>query len=63
VQIFWYTVTNATYQLQYCSALNPDQWTPVSPWIVGGGQMISTNDPILAGQPQRFYRVAVTNSP
>ena len=63
VQISWYTVTNAAYQLQYCSALTPDQWTPVSLWIVGGGQMISTNDPILAGQPQRFYRVAVTNSP
>jgi CSLREA domain-containing protein len=62
VQINWYTVTNAWYQLQYSSALNPGQWSPLGGWIEGGGQMISTNDSVLIGQ-QGFYRVGVTNSP
>lgn len=63
VQISWYTVTNAWYQLQYCSALTTNQWAPLGAWLEGGGQMISTNDSVLLGGPQRFYQVGVTNSP
>jgi hypothetical protein len=63
VQLYWYTVTNAWYQLQYSSTLTTNQWTPLGAWLAGGGQLICTNDPVLLNEPQRFYRVGVTNSP
>ena len=59
VEICWDTVTNTSYQLQYRSALTTNQWSPLSAWIAGGGQMICTNDSILVSGPKRFYQVGV----
>ncbi len=63
VQICWDTVTNTSYQLQYRSTLTTNQWSPLSAWIAGGGQMICTNDTMLVSGPQRFYQVGVINLP
>ncbi|HTA94781.1 MAG TPA: hypothetical protein VK769_01525 [Verrucomicrobiae bacterium] len=65
VELCWPSQTNLMYQVQYSSTLATNQWSPLNTnWIIGTGTEFCTNDIILAGQPQRFYRVAVmTNSP
>ena len=64
VELCWQTASNAWYQLQYRSTLTTNQWTPLGGmWITGNGTRYCTNDTVLVGQPQRFYQVAVTNSP
>ena len=61
VQLCWNSISNLTYQVQYRSDLTTNVWTSL------GGCMRSTNstscifDPVVVGQPQRFYRVALTN--
>ena len=64
VELCWGTATNTWYQLQYESSLTTNQWVPfMTNWITGTGSQYCTNDAILVGQVQRYYRVAVTNSP
>jgi hypothetical protein len=61
VEVCWNSKTNVTYQVQYRSDLTTNLWTSL------GGCIRSTNstsciaDPIVVGQPQRFYRVVLTN--
>jgi hypothetical protein len=61
VEVCWNSKSNLTYQVQYRSDLTTNVWTSF------GGCMRSTNstscvfDPVVVGQPQRFYRVALTN--
>jgi len=61
VEVCWNSKSNLTYQVEYRSDLTTNVWTSL------GGCMRSTNstscvfDPIVVGQPQRFYRVALTN--
>lgn len=63
VELCWQTATNTMYQLQYRSTLTTNQWTPLTgTWITGDGTRYCTTDAVLAGTPQRFYRV-VTPAP
>ena len=61
VEVCWNSKSNLTYQVQYRSDLATNLWTPL------GGCIRSTNstscifDPIVVGQPQRFYRAVLTN--
>jgi len=61
VEVCWNSISNLTYQVQYRSDLTTNVWTSL------GGCIRSTNstscvfDPIVVGQPQRFYRVVLTN--
>jgi len=61
VEVCWNSISNLTYQVQYRSDL------PRNLWAALGGCIRSTNstscvyDPIVVGQPQRFYRVVLTN--
>ena len=61
VEVCWNSQSNLTYQVQYRSDLTTNLWTSL------GGCIRSTNstsciaDPIVVGQPQRFYRVVLTN--
>jgi hypothetical protein len=61
VEVCWNSQSNLTYQVQYRSDLTTNLWTSL------GGCIRSTNstsciaDPIVVGQPQRFYRVLLTN--
>ena len=64
VELCWDTITNASYQLQYRSTLTTNPWSPLATnWVIGTGMAYCTNDAVPFGQPQRFYQVAVTNSP
>jgi hypothetical protein len=64
VELCWDTATNKWYQLQYRSSLTTNQWTSLTTgWFVGDDSRFCTNDAVLADQVQRYYRLAVTNSP
>lgn len=64
VEVCWNTVSNQWCQLQYRSDLTTNLWVPLTTdWMLGDGLRHCTNDPVLPGQPARFYRVAVTNAP
>jgi hypothetical protein len=61
VQLCWNTATNAWYRLEYCRTLATNEWVPLTGWLLGNGSLFCTNDAVLGGQAQRFYRVAGTN--
>jgi hypothetical protein len=63
IQLCWNTATSAWYRLEHCSILATNEWGPLTTWFPGSGGRFCTNDAILAGQPQKFYRVAGTNAP
>ena len=61
VEVCWNSISNLTYQVQYRSDLTTNLWTSL------GGCIRSTNstsciyDPVVVGEPKRFYRVLLTN--
>ena len=57
VEVCWTSVTNQQYQVQYHSALTTNAWLDLGSPIPGTGTNNCINDPIPAGQPQRFYRI------
>ena len=59
--VTWDSVAGMRYQLQYKDALNDPSWTDVASPVTatGSGNKTSTDNTTVAGQPQRFYRVAV----
>jgi hypothetical protein len=63
IELCWNTATSAWYRLEHCSILATNEWSPLTTWFPGSGSRFCTNDAILAGQPQKFYRVAGTNAP
>jgi hypothetical protein len=63
VELCWDTMTTNWYQLQYRSSLTANQWVPFMTWLPGDGSRFCTNDVVLADEPQRYYRVGVTNAP
>lgn len=64
VELCWDTLPNNWYQLQYRSTLTTNVWMPLhGGWVSGTGGRYCTNDTVLAGQPQRFYRFTVTDEP
>jgi len=64
IELCWETGANSWYQLQYKSALCGEEWVPfMRNWIAGIDGRFCTNDVLLAGPDQRYYRVAVTNAP
>lgn len=63
VELCWDTASNDVYQLQYRSTLTTNAWLPFGSAIVGNGSRFYTNDTLLLGQPQKFYRLQITNAP
>ena len=61
VEVCWNSTSNLTYQVQYRSALTTNLWTSLLNCVRSTGSKSCINDPILLGQPQRFYRVIQTN--
>ena len=61
VEVCWNSTSNLTYQVQYRSGLTTNLWTPLLNCVRSTGSKSCINDPILLGQPQRFYRVVQTN--
>ncbi len=61
VEICWTSQSNATYQLQYRSALTTNEWLPLLDCIRATNSTTCYFDAILPGQPQRYYRAVLTN--
>lgn len=64
VELYWDTVTNVVYQLQYSPGLpTPGGWISVGGPVMGTGSRYYTSDAVIPGQPSKLYRVIVTNAP
>jgi hypothetical protein len=61
VELCWNSISNLTYQVQYRSDLTTNLWTSLVNCVQGNGATSCIFDPVVVGQPQRFYRVALTN--
>ena len=62
VEVCWNSESNLTYQVQYRSDLTTNLWTSLVDRVQSTGSKSCLSDPVVAGQPQRFYRVVLTNS-
>ena len=61
VEVCWSSQADLTYQVQYRTDLTTNVWTSLVGCVRGTGSKSCIVDPIAVGQPQRFYRVVVTN--
>ena len=61
VEACWNSKTNLTYQVQYRSDLTTNLWTSLVDCIRSTNSTSCVYDPIVVGQPQRFYRVVLAN--
>jgi hypothetical protein len=57
VEVCWTTRTNQPYQVQYSSELTTNLWTDLGAPIQGNGSTNCIFDPVLPGEPRRYYRV------
>ena len=61
VEVCWNSISNLTYQVQYRSDLTTNVWTSLVDCVRSTGATSCIYDPVVVGQPQRFYQVVVTN--
>jgi hypothetical protein len=61
VEVCWNSQSNLTYQVQYRSGLTTNLWTALGGCVRSTGAKSCISDPVVVGQPQRFYRVVLTN--
>ena len=61
VEVCWNSTSNLTYQVQYRSDLTMNLWTSLVDCIRSTASVTCNSDPVVVGQPQRFYRVVQTN--
>jgi hypothetical protein len=61
VEVCWNSEANTTYQVQYRSDLTTNLWTSLVGCVRSTGSKSCISDPVVLGQPQRFYRVVQTN--
>jgi hypothetical protein len=59
VEVCWNSISNLTYQVQYRSDLTTNLWTPLGDDIRSTGATSCIYDPVVVGQPQKFYRVVL----
>jgi DNA-binding beta-propeller fold protein YncE len=61
VEVCWNSTSNLTYQVQYRSVLTTNLWAPLVDCFRSTSSKSCVSDPVVMGQPQRFYRVVQTN--
>jgi hypothetical protein len=61
VEVCWNSISNLTYQVQYRSDLTTNVWTSLGSCIRSTNSTSCIFDPVVVGQPQKFYRVVLTN--
>jgi hypothetical protein len=61
VDVCWNSISNFTYQVQYRSDLTTNVWTSLVDCVRSIGSTSCIVDPVVVGQPQRFYRAVMTN--
>jgi hypothetical protein len=57
VEVCWNSISNLTYQVQYRSELTANLWTPLGDDMLSTGATSCVYDPVVVGEPQKFYRV------
>ena len=60
VEVCWNSISNLAYQVQYRSDLTTNVWTSLVDCVRSTGSTSCIFDPVVVGQPQRFYRVDPT---
>jgi len=60
-EVCWNSISNLTYQVQYRSDLTANVWTSLVGCVRATGSTSCITDPVVVGQPRRFYRVTQTN--
>lgn len=63
VELCWDTIANQTYQLEYATSLTNPVWLPLGNPILGDGLRFCTNDVVVEGASQRYYRLRTTDVP
>jgi len=61
VEVCWNSKSNLTYQVQYRSDLTTNLWTSLGNCVRSTNSTSCVFDQIVVGQPQKFYRVVLTN--
>jgi len=61
VDVCWNSISTLTYQVQYRSDLTTNLWTSLVDCIRSTNSTSCIYDPIVVSQPQRFYRILLTN--
>jgi hypothetical protein len=61
VEVCWNSISNLTYQVQYRSDLTTNVWTSLVDCVRSTGSTTCIVDPVVVGQPPRFYRAVMTN--
>lgn len=61
VEVCWGSQANLTYQVQYRSELTGNLWTALVDCVRSIGPQSCVIDPVVLGQPRRFYRVVQLN--
>jgi hypothetical protein len=61
VEVCWNSLSDLTYQVQYRSDLTTNLWTSLVDCVRSTGSTSCIVDPVVVGQPQRFYRVDLMN--
>jgi hypothetical protein len=61
VEVCWNSQSNLTYQVQYRSDLTTNSWTSLVDCLRSTNSTTCISDQMVVGQPQRFYRVVLTN--
>jgi len=61
VEVCWESASNATYRVEYRSSLTTNNWVSLRECVPTGGMRTCIKDEVLFDQPQRFYRVVLTN--
>jgi uncharacterized protein (TIGR02246 family) len=60
-EVCWSSESNATYQVQYSSAITSNIWVSLLACVPSAGLSTCISDPISVGEPRRFYRILETN--
>jgi hypothetical protein len=59
----WSSLSGKSYQLQMRSSLTGGSWTNLGPLLNGTGGALTTTAPIVAGQPEGYFRVVISDTP
>ncbi len=60
-EVCWNSKSNLTYQVEFRSDLTANIWTSLGDCIRSTNSTTCVYDPIVLGEPQKFYRVVLTN--
>ncbi len=57
VNVCWSTASGVRYLLEFTTDIQDEAWTALGDPIIGNGEVSCISDKVLAGAPQRYYRI------